>query len=203
MLLALEPPVSIFGKDCDGMSIASELRKLKGKSYGKCSILQTTLQSHPSMQLMFNRALLKEELRGKLEMKQKASDAKRSEQGKSLEEQMREAEAAAAALIMDEEESSKKKKKKSSKKAKDAAVPLVLKDERTEDKIGLARDKAASSESKPSTSAAASAPHSQSSHVVKERSLSPVNCERYRRHDTPRCSIIPCFTTSTALTAAL
>ena len=203
MLLALEPPVSIFGKDCDGMSIASELRKLKGKSYGKCSILQTTLQSHPSMQLMFNRALLKEELRGKLEMKQKASDAKRSEQGKSLEEQMREAEAAAAALIMDEEESSKKKKKKSSKKAKDAAVPLVLKDERTEDKIGLARDKAASSESKPSTSAAASTPYSQISHVVKERSLSPVNCERYRRHDTPRCSIIPCFTTSTALTTAL
>jgi hypothetical protein len=174
MLLSLDPPVSICCRDCDGMSIASELRKLKGKSYGKCSILQTTLQSHPNMQFIFNRALLKEEMRAKLELKQKASDAKRFEQGKSLEEQLRESEAAAAALIMDEEETNKKKKKKGT-KVKDAAVASGLKD----DKSSVAGGKAAPFASRSSTIAlTASPPSPRGSSAVKERSLSPVNCER-------------------------
>jgi ankyrin repeat protein len=179
-LLALEPPVSICCRDCEGMSIASELRKLKGKSYGKGSILQTTLQSHPNMQFMFNRALLKEEMRAKLELKQRASCSKRFEQGKSLEEQVKEAEAAAAALILDEEESSKKKKKKGAKvkePAKDVAAISGVKDDRALDNTTHS-DSKIDSVSKSHTAAAASTPPSAVHAAVKERSHSPVHCDR-------------------------
>jgi hypothetical protein len=174
MLLAVEPPVSICCRDLDGMSIASELRKLKGKSYGKCSILQTTLQSHPNMPFMFNRALLKEEMRAKLELKQRISDAKQGENGKSFEEQLRDAEAAAAALIMDEEESSKKKKKKGMKvkeTAKDGPVTSVAKDAGVGNKSCISDSKAPSALSTTSVTLSGST-------SVKERSFSPNNCNR-------------------------
>lgn len=174
MLLALEPPVSICCRDLDGMSIASELRKLKGKNYGKCSILQTTLQSHPNMQFMFNRALLKEEMRAKLELKQKMSDAKRGDSSKSFEEQLREAEAAAAALIMDEEESVKKKKKKGTKSkesAKDVMITSVATSAGVVDKSCFAGGKA-------TLSLLTSSVAPSESTAVKERSFSPNNCNR-------------------------
>jgi hypothetical protein len=180
MLLTLECPVSITLKDCDGLSIAAELRKLKGKSYGKVSILQTTLQSHPNMLFMFNRALLKEEMRIKLELRLKASGSKAGETGKSYEDQVREAELAAAALIMDEEESTKKKKKKVSKPKDHVNQPnssTISNNDRVKSKdcptISFV-EAAASSSSPPVTPA----PSSEDPVTTKERSLSPVHCDR-------------------------